>query len=151
MISDNLREAYRNKIAECYVEYLEREHKDPTTKEFKCNFGPGAAEQGISTWKDLFKNITEVREVALSRPELFERIQKATFTEEEFGSKEYKERIRNELKNYKKFVVTTAVNGKQVDVDFLASLQNYAKVNDAALVFQISHDVRSSKRNFAFN
>ena len=41
MISDKLKEAYRNKIAECYVEYLEKNHKDPTTKEFKCNFGPG--------------------------------------------------------------------------------------------------------------
>ena len=87
MISDKLKEAYRNKIAECYVEYLEKNHKDPTTKEFKCNFGPEAAEQGISTWKDVFKNITEVREVALTTPELAERIQKATFNEEEFGSK----------------------------------------------------------------
>ena len=151
MISDKLKEAYRNKIAECYVEYLEKNHKDPTTKEFKCNFGPAAVEQGISTWKDVFKNITEVREVALTTPELAERIQKATFNEEEFGSKEYKERVRQELKNYKKFIVTTAVNGKQVNIDFLASLQNYAKVNNAAITFQISHDVRSSKRKFAFN
>ena len=149
MISDNLKEGYRNKIAECYVEFVEKHHKDPTTKEFKVNFGEGAKEQGVTTWKDVFKNITEVREVALLN--FADRLKNATFTEEDFGGADYKERVRQELKNYKKFIITTAVNNKQVDVDFLSSIKNYASHNNAAIVIILSHDVRSAKRVFSWN
>lgn len=149
MIDDSLKEQFRNEIARCYVEFLEKHHKDPTSKEFKVNLGDSANELGISSWKDFFKNISEVRGLALIKYP--DRVEKATFTEEEFGSKEYKAKVEEAIKTHKKFIVTTAVNNKMVDIEFFNSLKSYATINNAIIVIVLSHDVRSAKRVFEFN
>ena len=150
-MEDAIKEAYRNKIAECYVEFVEKHHADPTAKEFTrgLNFGDDATNAGISSWKDFFKNITEVRGLALIK--FPDRMSNATFTEEEFGSKEYQAKVDEAIRTHKKFVITTAVNNKMVDIEFFNSLKNFAEKNDAALIFVLSHDVRSAKRVFEFN
>ena len=63
MIEDTVREAYQNQIVELYVQFIEKKHKDPTAKEFTevLTFGETAHGVGISSWKDVFKNISEVR------------------------------------------------------------------------------------------
>ena len=150
-MDDTIKEAYRNKIAECYVEFVEKHHKDPTKKEFTkvLNFGEKAEEAGVSSWTDFFKNITEVRGLALIK--FPDRLADATFTEEVFGSKEYKEKVEEAIRTHKKFIVTTAVNNKMVDIEFFNSLKAYAKENDAAIIIVLSHDVRSARRVFEFN
>lgn len=150
-ISNEVKEVYKNQIVELYVQFVEKKHKDPTSKEFSkaLTFNDTDNENGVSSWRDIFKNISEVRGLALQKYP--ERIENATFTEEEFGSIEYKEKVEDIIKSHKKFIITTAVNNKMVDIEFFNSLVNYAKLNDAALLFVLSHDVRSAKRVFEFN
>lgn len=62
---------------------------------------------------------------------------------EEKYTQEYRNNVEEEIKNYKKFVVTTAVMGKEVNKDFLYSIENYAKRNDALCLVLPCEDVAS--------
>ena len=63
--------------------------------------------------------------------------------EEEVTIKEYREALEDEIKNYRKFVVTTAVMGKEVNKPFLDSIRNYAERNNALLLVLPCEDVAS--------
>lgn len=58
----------------------------------------------------------------------------------EFTSLEYKARLNKIVKKYKRFVISTAVNGQQVHEGFLKSLEGYCDKNNAALLLIPSHD-----------
>ena len=69
-----------------------------------------------------------------------------SFNEECF-SNDYREKLEEEIKKYKRFIITTAVVGKPVDDNFYNSIKNYAKRYNA-LVLVIPCDVKnSSKKN----
>ena len=63
--------------------------------------------------------------------------------EEEQHAKEYRDALEEEIKKYKKFVVTTAVMGKEAYKPFLESVKNYAERNDALLLVLPCEDVAS--------
>ena len=63
--------------------------------------------------------------------------------EEERFSQEYREALEDEIKKYKKFIVTTAVMGKAVNKPFVDSIKNYAKRNNALLLVLPCEDVAS--------
>ena len=69
--------------------------------------------------------------------------------EEEALIKEYREALEDEIKKYKKFVVTTAVVGKEVNKLFLSSVKSYAEKNNALLLVLPCEDVanRGKKAN----
>ncbi len=48
--------------------------------------------------------------------------------------------LKSKIKNYKRFVITTAVAGGRVDDLFLASIKNYCKANNALLLVLLAHD-----------
>lgn len=58
-------------------------------------------------------------------------------------TEEYREALNDEIKNYKKFVITTVVMGKEVNKEFADSLRNYAKRNNALLIALPCEDVVS--------
>lgn len=58
-------------------------------------------------------------------------------------TEEYREALEEEVKNYKKFVITTVVMGKEVNKPFADSLRNFAKRNNALLLALPCEDVVS--------
>lgn len=58
-------------------------------------------------------------------------------------TQEYRDALEDEIKKYKKFVITTAVMGKGVNLKFVKSLRNYAKRNKALLLVLPCEDVAS--------
>lgn len=69
--------------------------------------------------------------------------------EEEALVSEYREALEDEIKKYKKFVVTTAVMGKEVNKPFLDSVKNYAERNNALLLVLPCEDVASRGKKAA--
>ena len=63
--------------------------------------------------------------------------------EEEKYVQEYRDALEEEITHYKRFVITTAVMGKEVNKAFLASIQNYAERNDALCLVLPCEDVAS--------
>ena len=62
-------------------------------------------------------------------------------------TQEYREALEDEIKKYKKFVVTTAVMGKEVNKPFANALRNFAKRNNALLLVLPCEDVVSRGKN----
>ena len=58
-------------------------------------------------------------------------------------SQEYREALEDEIKDYKKFIVTTAVMCKEANKSFVDSIKNYAKRNNALLLVLPCEDVAS--------
>lgn len=63
--------------------------------------------------------------------------------EDEKFSQEYREVLEDEIKKYKRFVITTAVMGKEVNEPFLKSVKNYAARNNSLLLVLPCEDVAS--------
>lgn len=142
---------YVDMIIKGYLLFLERYHKDPTRQEFTdfINFDEKAQEEGYNSWTQFFKSISAVRAQAMV--DHSDEIEKLTFTEGEFGTAEYFKKAQEDIKSHKRFIISTAVNNKAVDIEFLNSLKNYAKRNDAVICWVPAHDVRSSRRVFKWN
>lgn len=70
-----------------------------------------------------------------------EKVEDDFYNEEAFPTREF---LQEEVKKYKKFVITTAVAKKKVNVDFLNSLKNYADRNNA-LILILPSDIGNSK------
>lgn len=69
------------------------------------------------------------------KPESFQTV----FDEDLFTEKTFK-KLQSEVQKYKRFVVTTAVNGCKVHKGFMKSIQKYCEVNNATLLIIPSHD-----------
>ena len=63
--------------------------------------------------------------------------------EQTIYTQEYRDALEEEIKQYKKFVVTTAVMGKEVNKPFVQALRSYAKRNNALLLVLPCEDVAS--------
>lgn len=63
--------------------------------------------------------------------------------DETIYTQEYRNALEEEIKKYKKFVVTTAVMGKDVNKPFVEAIRNYAKRNNALLLVLPCEDVVS--------
>lgn len=58
-------------------------------------------------------------------------------------TQEYRDALEDEIKKYNKFVITTAVMGKEINKPFVNSIRNYAKRNNALLLVLPCEDVAS--------
>ena len=65
-----------------------------------------------------------------------------TFNDDDL-SEEYRQNLEEEIKGYKRFVITTAVAKKPVHEPFLNAIQNYAHRNNA-LVLVLPSDIRNT-------
>lgn len=75
--------------------------------------------------------------------EVGESLLKEINEEETIYTQEYREALEDEIKRYKKFVVTTAVMGKEVNKPFVEAIRNYAKRNNALMLVLPCEDVVS--------
>ncbi len=69
--------------------------------------------------------------------------------EDEKFSQEYREAVEDEIRGYKKFVITTAVMEKSVNKSFVDSIKNYAERNKALLLVLPCEDVASRSKKGA--
>ena len=63
--------------------------------------------------------------------------------EETIYTQEYREALEDEIKKYKRFIITTAVQGKEVNKEFANSIRNYARRNNALVLVLPCEDVVS--------
>lgn len=63
--------------------------------------------------------------------------------EETIYTQEYREALEDEIKKYKKFIITTAVMGKDVNKPFADAIRNYAERNNALVLVLPCEDVVS--------
>lgn len=60
------------------------------------------------------------------------------------------ESLKDDAKKYKRFFVTTAVSGKAVDANFLASIKNFCERHDALLLILPCEDVADTRTDAAY-
>jgi hypothetical protein len=114
----------RRRILEAYVSLVEKKHMHPSRADLM--------RKGFS--RDLlrhyFTNLDILKEAAKDfKPTAFEGIIDETlFTQKDFT------KLKDSAKEYKRFVVTTAVTGCYVHEGFLKSIQTYCEKNDAKLL-----------------
>jgi hypothetical protein len=63
-----------------------------------------------------------------------------------FSKKRFNE-IKGDTRNYKRFIITTVIEGCKVDEDFLASIDAYCKKNDALLLLLSCADPARQKKD----
>jgi len=94
--------------------------------------------------KHHFSSLTKLEELAREEhPNSFFDVAIATLLEDP----KFKERLHKTVKQYKKFVVTTAVTGCLVHDGFYASLKSYCKANKAALLVLVASDPAHNKKH----
>lgn len=93
----------------------------------------------------LFKNMRNLYDIcAKEDPHVFDNLVNDTlFTKEAF------EELRNKVKNKKRFIITTAVSGKEIDENAFNALKTYEEAEDAMIIIQPCEDVAS--RNSIFD
>lgn len=111
-----------------------------------------AGHTSVNTIKPLLEELKEAKILKLSKKtfrsprykldedKAFDVVAEA---EEEVYIKEYRASLEEEIKKYKKFVITTAVMGKGVNKPFLEAVKNYARRNKAMLLLLPCEDVAS--------
>ena len=116
--------------------------------------GGGKEENKTKYLKPLLEELAEEKILVPSK-ELFrspryllnvekaESILKEIEEEQTIYTQEYRDALEEEIKKYKKFVVTTAVMGKEVNKPFVQAIRNYAQRNNALLLVLPCEDVAS--------
>ena len=117
-----------------------------------------AGHVAVSTVKPLLEELTQAKILVKSKQAFkspryalnSEKIDKyLEDLEEEQFTQEYREALEDEIKKYNKFVVTTAVMGKEVNKPFLEAVKSYAKINNALLLVLPCEDVASRGKKSA--
>ena len=123
----------RNIILQQFADYIKEKHVVPTIKDFKkfCTAPVG----------EFYKDINTLLEEA---KEKFPEIEEETLNESVY-TQEYSAIVDEALESHNRFVITTAVAGKQVDIDFYKSLKNYATANNAAVLILPCQDTASRR------
>lgn len=95
-----------------------------------------------------FGNLSNLRKASQElEPDLF----KGVVLEEQFIGKKHIQVLKNKIKKYKRFIVTSAVNGQKANLNFLKSLENYCKVNDALILIVPSYNKIGSTSEWHFD
>jgi hypothetical protein len=118
-------------IAEAYVRIVQQTNMFPTRADL--------AAVGLTRDKirHYFVNLSGLRASAkLLFPEAFNGIIK----EEDFTSQKAKIQLSKDVKKYKTFVITTAVNGQWAHSSFLDTLNSYAEKHKAKILVLPAHD-----------
>lgn len=107
-----------NAVVDNFIDYVKKNNYVPAMKEL-----PVEA-------KRYFKDIKELLEVAYQKDiELIDFV----FSEDDF-TEDYYNNVVEQIKKYKRFVITTAVSNKKVHEGFFKCLKSYAKHNDALIL-----------------
>lgn len=115
----------RNKYIDAFVKAVKDGHKLPSQAIL--------SKYGISrrNIEGHFGSLNSLRkEAAQKYPKLFE----DSFEEEYYTSLEYDMKLNTAIAGHNKFVITSAVNGAEMDQNFYKSIKNYCKKNKALLL-----------------
>ena len=130
----------REAILNAYLEYTKEHGFTPSIKvintmgftnvQINRLFGgvSGLYREGQNLFEDIFSNL----------------VNDSKFTEEAFQD------LKKKVRKKRRFVVTTAVSGKEVDPNFLSSLKNYEEEEDALIIIQPCEDVASRNSIFKY-
>lgn len=123
----------RTIVLQQFAEYIKEKHVVPTLKDFK--------KYCTAPVSEFYKDINTLLEEA---KEKFPEIEEETLNESVY-TREYSELVDSVLEEHSRFVITTAVSGKQVDMDFYKSLKNYADRNNAVVLILPCQDTASRR------
>jgi len=120
----------KNLIIKKFIKQCTKLNRLPTVDEFQ-------KETGVT--KDMVKhhygNITKLFEAAqVANPQAFKNSLHNVFNIKNVN------KIKKEVKNFQRFIITSAVTGCKVNQDFMACIDTYCKVKDAKLLVLISSD-----------
>ena len=149
----------KKKLSQEAIELLKYLMKNKDTEDFSGYFGASTichrkGRVKVSYIQPLLDELSKVKAIVPSKgilraPKYILRVDISAKIIEEYEeentiyTEEYREALNDEIKKYKKFVITTAVMGKEVNKPFADSLRNYAKRNNALLVALPCEDVVS--------
>lgn len=125
---DNKSKEKENILEECY-NFIKTYNLIPTFSDISINA------KKIFESEDLLLNELKKRYQDLSTYILNENSFDANYTQQ----------IAKKIKNYKRFVITTAVSNKKVNENFLNSLKNYCEHNNALLLILPCADIANRK------
>ena len=103
-----------------------------------------ASEKILLPSKELFKSPKYILNV-----EKADQILEEIAEDNEIYTQEYRDALEEEIKQYKKFVITTAVMGKEINKPFAEAIRNYARRNNALLLVLPCEDVASRGKKAA--
>lgn len=130
----------REHILESYKNYVIQHGITPTLKALK--------EMGITsqTITKLFGSRVDLYKKAEEEyPEIFESlVNDRLFTQEAF------EKLKKNIKKKKRFFITTAVSGKEIDENFLNSIRTFEEEEDAMMIIMPCEDVASRNSIFKY-
>lgn len=123
-----------------YVNYIETYGITPSLQVIKTwGFSTSDIYNYFGTMLNLYKQCSD------DYPDVFNNLINDTiFTEE------YQNQLKKDIKKFKRFVITTAVSGKEVDDKALKSVESYCKVNNAMLLVMPCEDVASRQSMFKY-
>jgi hypothetical protein len=123
-----------------YVEYIESVGITPSLQVMKSwGFSQSDIYNYFGTTLNLYK------ECSKDYPEIFDNlINDSIFTEE------YTSQLKRDIKKFNRFVITTAVSGKEVDEKSLDAVKTYCKSNNAMLLVMPCEDVASRQSIFKY-
>lgn len=134
---DKQRKEKMEEIMENYLEFIENNKFVPTQSDL--------AELGFSmtTIRNYFGSYDALEEKARElHPRVFRSvIDEYSFTDEEFN------KLKDNIKNFNRFVITTAVTGCEVHEAGLNALKNYCKKNKAMLLVLPCSDPASNRKH----
>lgn len=123
-----------------YSKYIESIGITPSVQVIKTW---GFSTSDIYDYFGTFLNLYE--ECSKDYPEIFNNlINDSIFTEE------YNRQLKIDIKSFKRFVITTAVSGKEVDEKALNAIKTYCKANEAMLLVMPCEDVASRQSMFKY-
>jgi hypothetical protein len=124
----------KKKVLKTYTSFVKKQGRHPTTSEM--------LQLGVTrnTIRHHYGSISVLKELAREEfPKVFRDIIDGDyFTEQRY------EKLQNDVKNYSRFVITTAVVGSPVHKKFLAAIENYCSRNRALLLVLPSADPAKS-------
>lgn len=149
----------KKKLSQEAIGLLKYLMKNKDTEDFSGYFGASTichrkGRVKVSYIQPLLDELSEVKAIVPSKgilraPKYILRVDISAKIIEEYEeestiyTEEYREALNDEIKKYKKFVITTVVMGKEVNKSFADSLRNYAKRNNALLIALPCEDVVS--------
>jgi hypothetical protein len=130
----------QNKLLDAYAGFVSKHGRHPNHKSFRdLGYTREVVRQRFHSLKNLKAAAREHRSDAMSGL-----IDPEDFTPSRFNA------LRAKVKQYKRFVVTTAVTGCLVDEKFFASIKKYCEIHDACLLVLPSSDPAAADTNGFF-
>lgn len=128
-------EDIKDVILRCTYEYIKTNNRVPELRELNTGYN---IKKYYTSEKELFDAVKEIYDVS-----------EYVLNESIFTS-EYHDELVKEVKKYNRFVITSAVVGKQVNKQFLGAIKNYCERNKALCLVLPCQDVHSRNKTFNY-